>query len=58
MTDRLHAVSAHTTYMNTPETDKLPVVWHTVTMSDGTKRNVLAECPMSAIDAANAAFGR
>lgn len=48
-----HAVSAKTTYPNTPESDRMPQVMHTVTMSDGRAVNVMAADPIDAINKAN-----
>lgn len=50
----MRAVSARTTYPNTPESDLRERVLHTVTLSDGSSITVYARCPMDAIDVANA----
>lgn len=50
----VRVTSARTAYANTPETDKLPEVWHRVTLSDGTSRLVMAAEPRAAIDKVNA----
>jgi hypothetical protein len=49
----MRAVSAHTTYPNTPESDGLPAVLHTVTDDKGKLHYVLAACPVIAIDIFN-----
>lgn len=49
------AVSAHTTYPNTPETDARLTVLHTVKMVDGTTETVMATDPIDAINKFNKA---
>ena len=49
----MRAVSAHVTHPNTPESDTQILVWHTVTMSDGTEMRVLAMDPPDALNKAN-----
>lgn len=46
----LRPKTAVTTYANTPETDLLPTVLHTVTLSDGSERYVMAACPIHAVE--------
>ena len=45
----LRPKTAYTTYANTPETDKQPTVLHTVTLSNGEERFVMATEPMHTI---------
>lgn len=52
MTKR-RALSAATRDTNTPETDLLPEVWHLVTDINGIEFELLAPCPLTAIDAFN-----
>jgi hypothetical protein len=49
----MRAISAYTTYPNTPESDKQRLVMHTVTFANGLRVKLLAECPMHAIEIAN-----
>ena len=53
MKNKIYAQSAGTKYPNTPETDAMSEVMHEVTMSDGTKREIMATDPMDAIDQIN-----
>lgn len=56
MTQR-RAVSAGTRDTNTPETDLQEKVWHIVTDQNGTEFELLAACPMTALDAFNTGEG-
>ena len=49
----LRAVSARTTNSNTPESDMQTFVPHTVRMSDGSERTIMAREPGDAIDKVN-----
>ena len=49
----MRAVSAKTVYPNTPETDCQRFVLHEVTLSDGSKRKIMAEDPIDAINKVN-----
>lgn len=47
------AVSAGTKYSNTPESDAMTHVMHTVTFEDGSTKDIMATDPMDAIRIAN-----
>ena len=49
----IKAISARVSQPNTPETDAMEIVWHTVTLSDGRELRVLAMDPIDAINKAN-----
>lgn len=49
----MRAVSAKTTYPNTPESDLQGLVCHTVTLDNGLKVRIYAKCPISAINLIN-----
>jgi hypothetical protein len=50
---KVRAVSAHVTNPNTPESDQLSEVWHTVTLSDGNEWRIMATDPVDAINRIN-----
>lgn len=54
----LRAVYAHVAQPNTPETDAQPKVMHTVKLSDGTFRQIMATDPMNAIDLINGVIAK
>lgn len=49
----MRAVSAKTVNPNTPESDLQRFVLHEVTLSDGSKRRIMAEDPIDAINKVN-----
>lgn len=49
-TEPVRPISAFTTNPNTKETDLEPTVLHTVSLSDGSKRYVMAAEPKNAIE--------
>ncbi len=50
---KVRAISARVKFPNTPESDRMPVVWNIVTDSNGKEHNVLASDPLTAIDEFN-----
>ena len=49
----LRAVSSYVSQPNTPETDAMPKVMHTVNLSDGSRRQIMATDPCNAIEQVN-----
>lgn len=53
----MRAIIAYTTNPNTPETDAMRQVMHTVELDNGEKRQVMAEAPDDAIAKVNRELG-
>lgn len=49
----IRAISAKTVYPNTPETDRQRFVLHEVLLTNGVKKKIMAEDPISAINKVN-----